>query len=117
MKKWLESDHGRLVKFHCRYVDIFCLFENEHQADFPQLFIHLTPKFKFHYSRRAETNPICGFYQYSFRQINYECLKEKYIYQDFYKITIILCHLHTRKVSKTLTDKTFCLNNAWDGFH
>ena len=32
-QKWLESDHGRLVKFYRRYVDdIFCLFENEHQA-------------------------------------------------------------------------------------
>ena len=32
-QKWLEFDHGRLVKFYCRYVDnIFCLFENKHQA-------------------------------------------------------------------------------------
>ena len=32
-QKWLESDHGRLVKFYRRYVDdIFCLFENEHQT-------------------------------------------------------------------------------------
>ena len=32
-QKWLESDDGRRVKFYHRYVnDIFCLFENEHQA-------------------------------------------------------------------------------------
>ena len=32
-QKWLESDHGRLIKFYRRYVDnIFCVFENEHQA-------------------------------------------------------------------------------------
>ena len=32
-KKWLESDHNRLVKFYGRYVDdIFCFSENEHQA-------------------------------------------------------------------------------------
>ena len=32
-QKWLEIDLGKLVKFYCRYVDdIFCLFENEHQA-------------------------------------------------------------------------------------
>ena len=32
-QKWLESDHRRLVKFYRRYGDdIFCLFENEHQA-------------------------------------------------------------------------------------
>ena len=32
-QKWLESDHGRLIKFYCKYVDdIFCLFKNEHQA-------------------------------------------------------------------------------------
>ena len=32
-QKWLESDHGRLVKFYRRYVeDIFCLSENEDQA-------------------------------------------------------------------------------------
>ena len=32
-QKQLESDYGRLVTFYRRYVDdIFCLFENEHQA-------------------------------------------------------------------------------------
>ena len=32
-QKLLESDHGRLNKFYRRYVDdIFCVFENEHQA-------------------------------------------------------------------------------------
>ena len=32
-QKWLESDHGRLIKFYRRYVDdIFCVFENEHQV-------------------------------------------------------------------------------------
>ena len=32
-KKWLESDHGRFVTFYRLYMDdIFCLFENEHQA-------------------------------------------------------------------------------------
>ena len=31
--KWLESDHGRLVKFYRRHVYyIFCLFKNKHQA-------------------------------------------------------------------------------------
>ena len=32
-QKWLESDHGRLIKFYSRYNDdTFCLFQNEHQA-------------------------------------------------------------------------------------
>ena len=32
-QKWLELDHGRLVKFYRRYVDdTFCMFENEHPA-------------------------------------------------------------------------------------
>ena len=32
-QKWLELDHGRLVKFYRRHVDdIFCVFESEHQA-------------------------------------------------------------------------------------
>ena len=32
-QKLLEFDHGRLNKFYRRYVDdIFCVFENEHQA-------------------------------------------------------------------------------------
>ena len=32
-QKLLESYHGRLNKFYRRYVDdIFCVFENEHQA-------------------------------------------------------------------------------------
>ena len=34
-QEWVESDHGRLAKFCRRYIDkIFCLFENEHQAEF-----------------------------------------------------------------------------------
>ena len=32
-QKWLQSDHGRLVKFYRRYMDdIYCHFENEQQA-------------------------------------------------------------------------------------
>ena len=32
-QKWLELDHGRLVKFYRWYVDdTFCMFENEHPA-------------------------------------------------------------------------------------
>ena len=43
-QKWLESDHGRLVKFYCRYVDnIFCPFENEHQAQTFLDFLNIQP--------------------------------------------------------------------------
>ena len=76
-QKWLESDHGRLVKFYRRYVDdIFCLFENEHQAlTFVDLLNSKQPKFKFHYIKRTyETTPIFECSQYSFRYINYQCL-------------------------------------------
>ena len=32
-QKWIESDHGRLVKFDPMYVDdTFCLFKSDHQA-------------------------------------------------------------------------------------
>ena len=74
-QKWLESDHGRLVKFYRRYVgDIFCVFENEHQALTFLDFLN-RPEFKFHYIKRTyETSPIFGCSQYSFKQINYQCL-------------------------------------------
>ena len=67
-QKWLESDHGRLVKFYRRYVvDIFCLFENEHQAQTFLNFLNIpTPKFKFHHRKRAyETTPIFGCSQFT----------------------------------------------------
>ena len=53
-QKWLESDHGRLVKFYRRYLDdIFCLFENEHQAlTFVDFLNSQQPEFKFHYRKK-----------------------------------------------------------------
>ena len=52
-QQWLESDHGRLVKFYHRQVDnIICLFEKEHQ---PLLFVDFLysrqPEYKLHYKR------------------------------------------------------------------
>ena len=76
-QKWLELVHGRLVKFYRRYVDdIFCLFENEHQAlAFVDFLNSQQPKFNFHYRKKTyETTPIFGCFRYSFRQINYHCL-------------------------------------------
>ena len=48
-QEWVESDHGRLAKFCRRYIDkIFCLFENEHQAEFLWFCKPSTPDFKLH---------------------------------------------------------------------
>ena len=41
-QKMLQSDRGRLVKVYRRYVDdIFCLFENEHQAQTSLNFLNI----------------------------------------------------------------------------
>lgn len=58
-QKWLEFDHGRLVKFHCRYEDniFFCFWKWTSGSDFLWVFKHSKPELKFHYRERAyETN-------------------------------------------------------------
>ena len=75
-QKLLESYHGRLNKFYRRYVDdIFCFWKRASGSDFPWFFKQSTPEYKFHYRKGThEITPIFGFSQYSFRQINYQCL-------------------------------------------
>ena len=114
-QKQLESNHGRLVKFYRRYVDdIFCLFENGHQAlTFVDFLNSQQPKFKFHYIKRTyETTPIFECSQYSFRYFNYQCLQEKYIHSTFRELQQF-CTIYIQE----LIDLTFRLNNTWDGFY
>ena len=102
-QKWLESDQGRLVKFYRGYVSvgIFFLFENEHQAQTFLDFLNIQhPNLKFTIEKEHMK-------QLPFLDVPNTCSDRLTIYrvsigkvhsQDFYKIIIVLYHLHTRKV-------------------
>ena len=106
-KQWLESDHGRLVKFNCRYVDdIVYLFENKHHA---LTFLHflniqhpnLNLTIKNEYTKQLPFLDVLILVQTD--QLPVAIVKVHL--QAFYKSTIVLYHLHTRKI--TLKTKLF----------
>ena len=100
----LESDHGRLVKFCCKYVDdIFCLFENEHHSltflDFLNI-QYQNLNFIIEKEHMKQLPFLDGFKICSDRLITVSIGKVHS--QEFYRIKIALYHLHTRKVSLKL---------------
>ena len=118
-QKWLESEHGRLAKFYRRYVDdIFCVFENEHQAltflDFLSSH-HLNLNFTIE-KEHTKQLPFLDFSTRSDRLITSVYRKSTFIrflqnYNSFVPFT------YKKGLIKTLIDRNFCLNNILDGFH
>ena len=119
-QKWLESDQGRLVKFYCRYVDdIFCLFENEHQAQTFLDFLNIQhPNLKFTIEKEHMK-------QLPFLDVLNTC-SDKLTTSVYRKSTFtgllqnynsFVPFTYKKGLIKTLIDRTFCLNNIWVGFH
>ena len=119
-QKWLEPDHGRLVKFYRRYVDdIFCLFENEHQAQTFLDFLNIQhPNLNFtiekEYMKQLPFLDVLN--TRSDRLITSVYKKSTFTgllqnYNSFVPFT------YKKGLIKTLTDRTFRLNNTWVGFH
>ena len=74
-------------------------------SDFPWLSKQSTPKFKFHYRKRTyETTPIFRCSQYLFREINYQCLWEKYIHNTLTESNIFIPFTYKKDLVKTLTE-------------
>ena len=99
-RKWSESDHGRIVEFYRRYVDsIFCLFENEHQTLTCLDFLncqHPNLDFTIEKEHMKQLPFLDVFSTCSDRLIT--SVYRKSTFTGLYRITIVLYHLHTRKV-------------------
>ena len=119
-QKWLESYHGRLVKFYRRYVDdIFCLFENEHQAQTFLDFLNIQhPNLKFtienEYMKQLPFLDVLNtrsdrLTTSVYRKSTFTGLLQNY--NSFVPFT------YKKGLIKTLIDRTFRLNNIWVGFH
>ena len=119
-QKWLESDYGKLVKFCCRYTnDIFCLFENEHQAltllDFLNVqYTNLNFTIEKEHMKQLPFSDV--FNTRSDRLITSFYRKNTFAgllqnYNSFVPFT------YKKGLFKTLIDRTFRLNNTRNSFH
>ena len=119
-QKWLESDHGRLVKFYGRYVDdIFCLFENEHQAQTFLNFLNIQHlNLNFTIERKYMK-------QLPFLDV-LNIRPDRLITSVYWKSTFtgllqnynsFVPFAYKKGLIETLIDRTFRLNNTWVGFH
>ena len=115
-----KNGYGRLVKFYRRYVnDIFCLFENEHQAlTFLDFLYSQYPNL----NRNIEKEHMK---QLSFVDVRSTC-SHRLITSVYRKSTFtgLLQYYNSfapftykKGLIKILIDRTFHLNNTWDGFH
>ena len=117
-QKWLESDQGRLVKFYHRYVDdIFCLFENEHQAQTFLDFLNIQhPNLKFTIEKEhMKQLPFLDVLNTRSDRLTTSVYRKStgllQNYNSFVPFT------YKKGLIKTLIDRTFRLNNRWVGFH
>ena len=119
-QKWSESDHGRLVEFYRRYVDdTFCLFENEHQAQTFLDFLniqHQNLNFTIEKEHMKQLPFLDILNTRSDRLITSVYRKSTFTgllqnYNSFVQFT------YEKGLLKSLTDRTFCLNNTRVGFH
>ena len=95
--------------------NIFCVFENEHQAlTFLDFLNSQHPNLNFTKAKKH------------MKQLPFLDVLSTYSdklpvsigivhSQDFYRIAIVFTY--TKGLTKTLIDQTFHLNNTWDGFH
>ena len=117
-QKWLESDQGRLVKFYHRCVDdIFCLFENEHQAQTFFDFLNIQhPNLKFTIEKEhMKQLPFLDVLNTRSDRLTTSVYRKStgllQNYNSFVPFT------YKKGLIKTLIDRTFRLNNRWVGFH
>ena len=119
-QKWLESDHGRLVKFYRRYVDdIFCLFENEHQA---QTFLDILniqhPNLKFTIEREhMKQLPFLDVLNTRSDRLTTSVYRKSTFTGLLQNYNSFVPFTYKKGLIKTLIDQTFRLNNTWIGFH
>ena len=119
-QKWLESDLGRLVKFYRKYVvDIFCLLENEHQAQTFLGFLNIQhPNLNLTIEKQhMKQLPFLDVLNTRsdrlitsvYRKSTFTGLLQNY--NSFVPFT------YKKGLIKTLIDRTFRLNNTLVGFH
>ena len=117
-QKWLESDHGRLVKFYRRYVDdIFCLFENEHQAQTFLDFLNIQhPNLKFTIEKEhMKQLPFLDVLNTHSDRLTTSVYRKSTFTGLLQNYNSFVPFTYKKGLIKTLIDRTFCLNNTWVG--
>ena len=119
-QKWLESDHGRLVKFDRRYVDdIFCLFENEHHAQTFLDFLNIQhPNLNFTIEKeRMKQLPFLDVLNTRSDRLITSVYRKSTITGLLQNYNSFVPSTYMKGFIKTLIDRSFRLNNTWVGFH
>ena len=119
-QKWLESDDGRLVKFYRKYVDdIFCLFENEHQAQTFLNFLNIQhPNLKFTIEKEyMKQLPFLDVLNTRSDRLTTSVYRKSTFTGLLQNYNSFVPFTYKEGLIKTLIDRTFCLNKIWVGFH
>ena len=119
-QKWLESDHGRHFKFYRRYVDdIFCLFENEHQAQTFLDFLNIQhPNLKFTIEKEhVKQLPFLDVLNTRSDRLTTTVYRKSTFTGLLQNYNSFVPFTYKKGLIKTLVDRTFRLNNTWVGFH
>ena len=119
-QKWLESDHGRLVKFYHKYVDnIFCLFENKHQAlTFLDFLNSQHPNLNFTIEKEhMKQLPFLDVLSTRSNRLIISTYRQSTFTGLLQNYNSFVPYTYKKGLIKTLIDRTFHLNNTWDGFH
>ena len=110
-QKWLESDHGRL--------DIFCLFENEHQAQTFLDFLNIQhPNLKFTIAKEhMKQLPFLDVLNTRSDRLTTSVYRKSTFTGLLQNYNSFVPFTYKKGLIKTLIDRTFHLNNTWVGFH
>ena len=116
-QKWLESDHRRLVKFYVE--DIFCLFENEHQAQTFLDFLNIQhPNLKFTIEKEhMKQLPFLDVLNTRSDRLTISVYRKSTFTGLLQNYNSFVPFTYKKGLIKTLINRTFRLNNTWVGFH
>ena len=119
-QKWLEFDHGRLVKPYRRYVDVICCcFQNEYEAlTFIDFLNSQHPSLNFTIGKKhMKQLPFLDVLSTGLDRLITSVYKKSTFTGRLQNYNSFVLFTYKKDLVETLTDRIFCLNNTWDGFH
>ena len=119
-QKWLEFDHGRLVKLYRRYVDVICCcFQNEHEAlTFIDFLNSQHPSLNFAIGKEhMKQLPFLDVLNTGLDRLITSVYKKSTFTGRLQNYNSFVLFTYNKDLVETLTDRIVCLNNTWDGFH
>ena len=119
-QKWLEFDHGRLIKFYRRYVDdVFCYFQKQHE---PLTFLDFLnsqhPNLNFTIEKEnMKQLPFLDVLSTGLDRLITSVYRKSTFTGFLQNHNSFVLFTYKKGLVKTLIDRFFYLNNTWDGFH